>query len=110
MRPWVDPLAKAVGRGVAPASLSSIIYNTRIITTLSYVSQVFWVPRAMLACEQGVLAQVNRVALGTLSLNAWVQLDLWQGPRVQRWAHLNQATLMRSAAHTYPEHRQLLDS
>eukprot|EP00959_Pyramimonas_sp_CCMP1952_P068497 1429306-Pyramimonas_sp.AAC.1 len=66
-------------------------------------------PRAALACELGVVAQIYRVALGTFPLNAWVQLDLWQGPRVQRWAYVNLATLMRSAAHTHPEHRPLLD-
>ncbi|CAK0850757.1 unnamed protein product, partial [Prorocentrum cordatum] len=115
MRPWVDPLAKArlraraVGRGVTPASLSSIIYNTRIVSTLSYVSQFFWMPRAVLACELGVLAQVFRVALGTFPLSAWVQMDRWRGPRVLSWAHLNAASLLRAAAHTFPEHQRLLD-
>ncbi|CAK0788059.1 unnamed protein product [Prorocentrum cordatum] len=115
MKPWIDPLAKArlraraVGRGVTPASLSSIIYNTRIVSTLSYVSQFFWMPRAALACELGVLAQVFRVALGTFPLSARVQMDRWRGPRALSWAHLDMAPLLRAAAHTFPEHQRLLD-
>eukprot|EP00959_Pyramimonas_sp_CCMP1952_P409224 8576323-Pyramimonas_sp.AAC.2 len=66
-------------------------------------------PRAVLACELGVLAQVYRVALGAFPLSAWVQMDLWEGPRVLSWAHLNLAPLLRAAAHTFPDHQMLLD-
>eukprot|EP00959_Pyramimonas_sp_CCMP1952_P120696 2523439-Pyramimonas_sp.AAC.1 len=36
-------------------------------------------------------------------------MDRWRGPRALSWAHLNAASLLRAAAHTFPEHQRLLD-
>ncbi|CAK0833918.1 unnamed protein product, partial [Prorocentrum cordatum] len=53
-RSWCDPLAKlrlraqAIGRGATPTSVSAVLYNTRVVATLSYVAQFCAMPTEVL--------------------------------------------------------------
>ncbi|CAK0822839.1 unnamed protein product, partial [Prorocentrum cordatum] len=111
---WIDPVAKlrlraqAIGRGTTPASLSATLYNTRAVTTISYVAQFCWPPASVLQPELSTLAQVFRIPLGTFALDHWTQLALWGGPRCTRWGHLAAATISRAALHTFPAWEALL--
>eukprot|EP00959_Pyramimonas_sp_CCMP1952_P412046 8634415-Pyramimonas_sp.AAC.1 len=104
---WSGPLSKlrlraqAIGHGTTPASHSAILYNTRVVTTLSHVAQFCWPPKSVLQPELSVLAQVFRPPLGALHLDAWSQLDRWGGPRCIRWGDLTTATITRAAALTF---------
>ncbi|CAK0825212.1 unnamed protein product, partial [Prorocentrum cordatum] len=111
---WIDPVAKlrlraqAIGRGTAPASLSATLYNTRAVTTISYVAQFCWPPASVLQPELSTLAQVFRIPLGTFALDFWTQIAQWGGPRCTRWGHLAVATITRAALHTFPGWERLL--
>ncbi|CAK0857630.1 unnamed protein product, partial [Prorocentrum cordatum] len=111
---WIDPVAKlrlraqAIGRGTTPASLSATLYNTRAVTTISYVAQFCWPPSSALQPELATLAQVFRIPLGTFALDFWTQIAQWGGPRCTRWGHLAVATITRAALHTFPDWERLL--
>ncbi|CAK0813889.1 unnamed protein product, partial [Prorocentrum cordatum] len=111
---WIDPVAKlrlrarAIGRGTTPASLSATLYNTRAVTTISYVAQFCWPPASALQPELSTLAQVFRIPLGTFALDFWTQIAQWGGPRCTRWGHLAVATITRAALHTFPGWERLL--
>ncbi|CAK0905108.1 unnamed protein product [Prorocentrum cordatum] len=113
-RQWRDPVAElrvraqVIGHGVAPPSISAILYCTPAVPIFSHVAQFCDMPPSVRKQELAALAQTFRVALGTSPLSCWLLLQSWGGPRVTRWAFLGCASLGRAALVASQVHADIL--
>ena len=91
------------------ASHAAMVYNTRCITTLSYLAQLCRLPRHFRCRERCAINRIFHLPGNTLPLAAALELQTFGGPKVTCSFSMNMASIFRAANKTIADWRENLD-
>ena len=103
---WRAAVAKWVSRAyeiaaaMAPFRAPLRLYNSRGATTLSFISQSYFLPRDVHQKEMSILFRVLHIPHNSFSCNASYNLDKWGSRSITTPMAMAAATLMRAALST----------
>jgi hypothetical protein len=105
---WYDRASTIAALG-APISTTAFLYNSRAVSTLSYVSQFSLLPQEVGRRDDGLLSRLLHVPHNAFTKNSIYNLRDWGGAKLISPLVVAKATAMRAALCTLTTWRDALD-
>jgi len=105
---WASPLGKFVSRAQEVANshpsvaIAAYAYNTKVVTVVGYVAQLFRLPKNAMQKERTAMQHILHTATNAFTHSDFFHLSTAGGPYLRSMCATARATLFRSAIKTVP--------